>query len=149
MTPGLSRTATLAFIVLAGLVQARPGHPRLSCNARETWLPGTRPGTTTLVALDTSWHRNLPRSDLPPQERVLPRRISRRRRSTRATASSSRSKTPRLLCQRQFSECAAYCVRAIKRKAAPSKASPEPNRYRDLLGALAATPAKPTQSDQR
>jgi hypothetical protein len=26
MTPGLSRTATLAFIVLAGLVQARPGH---------------------------------------------------------------------------------------------------------------------------
>jgi hypothetical protein len=32
-------------------IRACPGHPRLICNARKTWIPGTRPGTTTLVAL--------------------------------------------------------------------------------------------------
>jgi hypothetical protein len=35
-------TSRLAFIVMAGLVQACPGHPRLACDARKTWMPGTR-----------------------------------------------------------------------------------------------------------
>jgi hypothetical protein len=30
--------------------RARPGHPRLSCAfAPKTWMPGTRPGMTTLA----------------------------------------------------------------------------------------------------
>jgi len=28
------------------LGRACPGHPRLSCNARKTWMPGTRAGTS-------------------------------------------------------------------------------------------------------
>ncbi len=38
----------LAFIVMAGLDLACPGNPRLSGDARKTWLPGTRPGMTTV-----------------------------------------------------------------------------------------------------
>jgi hypothetical protein len=31
----------IRFSVMAGLVLARPGHPRLSClNAAKTWMPG-------------------------------------------------------------------------------------------------------------
>src|SRR5262249_603700 len=37
-------------LVMAGL---RPGHPRLCCNQRKTWMPGSSPGMTTEKALLT------------------------------------------------------------------------------------------------
>jgi hypothetical protein len=84
----LARVSATASSVMAGLVLACPGHPRLCCSKEsKAWMPGSSPGMTDL-SRDANRARVM--SSVPPLEGVG---NAGRARRTRSLACESKKHT--------------------------------------------------------